>query len=465
MLTVGAGLPIGGPALGASFGTLLSVDPVAGVDVDGVVEIAGGWVFPGLDGLPDIPEELPILHPVAQFDVPSAPGPITPGGVSTRWSRLFDITFNESAAAILPASDGLVVVGGGVSATIAWLATLDPDGVPVSQHTSGSNDLWRPVGMAYADDGDILVAGQGDGIRLDRFSPTGERRWTRTYTVPDTAQTLCIAISARSAGGAVLAGRVNRGGSLIPLLIAVHDNGDVDFAMEIDPGPGATDAELAGLAETPSGDMLAVGKVHFDDPAGPQNPINDMDAWILRLHPDATLDGYALEATQGTLGMFATRVVADADGSYAVGGQLNPAVGAANTTWLAALDAADRLRWSSSYGVRPEVGSLVMGNFGLQPTDAERRRNYVLVTGAASGSGLAIAERFMAAGRVVIDIDEDGLKAVADRHSRFIGTTCDCAVLEEIGPHVTGRWELRLHPYLRPRPGQRQLRDSAYLSP
>ena len=184
MLTVGAGLPIGGPAVGASFGTLLSVDPVAGLDVDGVVEIAGGWVFPGLDGLPDIPAELPILHPVAQFDILAVAGPITPGVTSTRWSRRFDIPFNESAAAILPAGDGLVVVGGGVSGVIAWLATLDPDGEPIAQHTSGPTDLWRPVGMADACGGDILVAGQGnDGIRLDRFSPTGERRWSRAVSL------------------------------------------------------------------------------------------------------------------------------------------------------------------------------------------------------------------------------------------------------------------------------------------
>jgi hypothetical protein len=365
MLTVGAGLPIGGPALGASFGTLLSIDPVAGVDVDGVVQIAGGWVFPGLDGLPDIPAELPVLHPVARSDILSIVGPLTPGGVSTRWSRRFDIPVNESAAAVIPAGDGLAVVAGGVSGAIAWLAALDPDGVPTSQHTSGPNDLWRPVGMAHAPGGDVLVAGQDDGIRLDLFSPTGERRWTRTYTVPDTAQTLCIAMTARSAGGAVLAGQVLRGSSRIPLLVGVDVDGDVDFAMEIDPGVGATDARLAGLAETRSGDVLAVGEVDVD-PADPQNPFSVAHAWILRLHPDTALDGYALGGTRSTI---ATRVVADADGSYAVGGRHSPAVGAANTTWLAALDAADGLRWSSSYRVRPEVPSLEDVVTGLATLD------------------------------------------------------------------------------------------------
>jgi len=37
------------------------------------------------------------------------------------------------------------------------------------------------------------------------------------------------------------------------------------------------------------------------------------------------------------------------------------------------------------------------------------------------------------------------------------------AVFEQIGPSVVGDWRAGLHPYLWPRPGQRQLRDSAAL--
>lgn len=174
LMAIGAGLPvpIGGPALGASFGTLVSVDPVAGVDLNGAVKIAGGWVLPGLDGLPDIPEGLPLIHPVTQFNIPSAGGPITPGSLSTRWSRLFDVTVNDGAAAALPASDGLVVVEDQGS---PWLATLDGAGVPLSQSTSGPTDLWAPVGMARAVDGDIMVAGQDGGVRVDRFPPPVNR--------------------------------------------------------------------------------------------------------------------------------------------------------------------------------------------------------------------------------------------------------------------------------------------------
>jgi hypothetical protein len=48
-------IPVGGPVIGTSLGTIIGVDPIAGVAVNGEVEIVGGWAFPGLDGFPDIP--------------------------------------------------------------------------------------------------------------------------------------------------------------------------------------------------------------------------------------------------------------------------------------------------------------------------------------------------------------------------------------------------------------------------
>lgn len=146
---------------------------------------------------------------------------------------------------------------------------------------------------------------------------------------------------------------MNRSSVLTPLLFAIDNTGVVQWAIEIDPGSGATEPVLAGLAETPSGDILAVGQVHFDDVAGPLPSISGKNAWILRLRPDGTLvAGYALG---GTGSEEATRVVAYPDGSYAIGGHLLRAP----NVWLAALDATDGLRWSSSYRARPHADHLV----------------------------------------------------------------------------------------------------------
>lgn len=58
----------------------------------------------------------------------------------------------------------------------------------------------------------------------------------------------------------------------------------------------------------------------------------------------------------------------------------------------------------------------------------------VIVTGAASGFGTAIAEQFAASGAnvVVADINADGAKAVADRLPRAVSFTVDVAVPEQI---------------------------------
>lgn len=65
---------------------------------------------------------------------------------------------------------------------------------------------------------------------------------------------------------------------------------------------------------------------------------------------------------------------------------------------------------------------------------SEMRPSMAVVTGAASGSGLAIAERFTAHGVHVIgvDMDEAGLKLAAEDLSHFTPVTCDLADLDAV---------------------------------
>lgn len=164
------GVPVGGPVIGTSLGTIIEVDPSA-VAVNGEVEIVGGWAFLGLDGLPDIPEDLVQLHPFVRFEIPSPGGPFA-GAAPTRWSRLFDIDSDDGAAAILPAGAGTIVIE---DRGHPWLATLDGAGVPISQSTAA--DPMSPRGMVHAVDGDLLVAGlSGTAIRVDRFSAAASSR-------------------------------------------------------------------------------------------------------------------------------------------------------------------------------------------------------------------------------------------------------------------------------------------------
>jgi hypothetical protein len=104
------GVPVGGPVIGTSLGTIIEVDPSA-VAVNGEVEIVGGWAFLGVDGLPDIPEDLVQLHPLVRFEIPSPGGPFA-GAAPTRWSRLFNIDSDDGAAAI---ADAAAALGGRVA--------------------------------------------------------------------------------------------------------------------------------------------------------------------------------------------------------------------------------------------------------------------------------------------------------------------------------------------------------------
>jgi hypothetical protein len=147
-------VPVGGPVIGASLSTLVGVDPATGASVDTAVEIVGGWAFPGLDGLPDIPEELSSLLPLQRVDLAPGGRLLDAGGAPTRWSRLFGIDEDDGAAAVLPADAGVVVVE---DRTTPWLAALDGAGVPLWQSTAA--DAWFPNGMASAVDADLILAG------------------------------------------------------------------------------------------------------------------------------------------------------------------------------------------------------------------------------------------------------------------------------------------------------------------
>lgn len=75
-------------------------------------------------------------------------------------------------------------------------------------------------------------------------------------------------------------------------------------------------------------------------------------------------------------------------------------------------------------------------------------KNTVLITGGASGIGLALAERFLAAGSEVIVCGrrEDKLREVAERHPRVKTRACD--VGEEAGRRALLEWATAEHPAL-----------------
>lgn len=373
------GIPVGGPAIGTHVGAALIIDGGNGTwDLDSIGEIVGSWVFRDpLTLFPNIPDHLPLLRRLPKRNI--AGGPIPEVERSTRWSRVFDISNDDEAAAAIPDGDGLIVVERGGN---PWLATLDGLGVPVPGRQGTSVTPLITKAMVRAENGDLLVTGaSGTSIRLDRYDSSGGPLWTRTLSVPGASRTTAEALVATPSNGAILAGAVTRSSVNTPIVASIREDGSVEWATEVDMGAGSTSPDIDALALTPSGDILAVGAVTSMDTASYYDSTIALgNALVLRLDADGNL----LSARAvGARGYESARTVAMfEDGSYAIGGDDGFAP---YGVWIASFRPDDSLRWSASYLSRPEsAGSDDATPYGLAPLPG----NGLLVagyTGATAG--------------------------------------------------------------------------------
>ena len=307
-------IPIGGPALVAALGAELDVnlDHTPWWNLDGTAGLRYGWATPDALGAPQLPDRLPSLFPPAHFNIDHADddGPLS--DVSTRWSRAFDIFHDDVAGAVLPIGDQLVVVE---DAANPWMATLDGTGNPTRQLTDTQSSGSQAV--ARTGTGHLLVAGErGSGLRAGSFTAAGTQEWSKDVHVTDATGVDWSTITPTT-DGAIIAGSVRRGTTAVerPTLVTLDNAGALESVTEIDPGPGAGDATIVDVAETPNGELLAVGNVDYQSP---DRSIDQRNVLIMRLHPDGTpIASYVLG---GTLYDDATGIAVQPDGSYAISG-------------------------------------------------------------------------------------------------------------------------------------------------
>lgn len=388
-LTMVNGFPIGGPVVGSSLGAALAVDP--GVDpwweLDGLVTISGGWTFADpVTGVP-LAQNLHTFGNPSRFDIADAGAPLPMALPSTRWSEAYDILNSDSAAAVVPVGEELVVVEApaSIGGTNPWLASIDGFGTARWQSTSPLP--IAPTAMVATTDGDLVVCGAvGTTVRIDRYDATsGDEVWTRTLAAPGAARTTCEAMIANGTDGVVFAGEVNRGGvSFTPIVAELDEDGTVVWVSEYDTGAGSTSPTVLALAETPTGEILLVGDVDYTDTTDPATAIDGQNALILRIDAQGVAqDAYAVGG--GNIET-AQRVAVFPDGSYAIAG-FDPG-GVAGEVWVATFRADDTLRWSASYQSRPD-----------EANNAEFARPVGLV--AMDGLGLLVAGS-------IGSLDEDG---------------------------------------------------------
>lgn len=343
--------PVGGPMLVASLGAGLDVDllddPWWRVEV--LTGLKYGWAMPDLTGAPEPLDDPRSLFPVRRRTVAQAEDAAPLADVSTRWSRAFDIFNADHAGAVAPGDDGLIVAEDDAS---PWLTTLDGVGNPTWQHTDSQSSGSQAI--ARTDTGSVLVAGvRGSGdLRVRRVAADGTPEWSKHVDLADATSAEWSAIIP-TADGAIIAGNVRRASTAVerPTLVSLDDAGDLQWATEIDPGPGAGDATIVEVVETPSGELLAVGKVAYELP---DRSIDQGNLLIVRLDPDGTAtESYVVG---GRFSDVVTGVAIQPDGSYAISGQTTATTGVDDYSWVASFDPADNLLWSSTYADRPDAG-------------------------------------------------------------------------------------------------------------
>ena len=380
-LTTIEGIPIGGPVIGTTLGAALAVDPALATwwDLDGLAKVVGGWAF--LDPvtlLPDVPENLPVLVQ-GRWNIDEADEPLPGVETSTRWSQVFDIERDDDTTGILADGNALVVLEAGDD---SWLATLDGLGAPASQ--SISTTPFTATAMVHASDGDLLVAGaSGTQVRIERHDTSGSP-WTRTLKVTGASRTTCTALLATPTNGLIFAGEVTHSGGIQqPIVAEIDQDGNVVWATEVDTGLGSTDASIASLAFSPSGEIVAVGSVYYADaPTHAESTIWGENALVLKL--TAQGDPVSAFAAGDRAGEGVNRIAIHPDGSYSLGGRDGLAT---YVMWLARFDASDNLMWWGSYQSQPDVGAFRNYNnlAGLLPLDG----NGLLVAGD-TGSGTSM---------------------------------------------------------------------------
>lgn len=312
-------------------------------------------------------------------NIASADGPLPVIGTeSSRWSQVYDIAGDDEAVAAVAVEDGLIVLETDTSGSELnhWLASLDGLGVPRWQQLLTGNSI-TPKAMVSATDGDLVIAGQsGSAVFLDRYAPSGAPRWRRILSVPAAMQVTCNAMVPTASNGIVIAGAVTHPGAVpAPIVAAIDDTGDVEWVTEIDTGAGSTRPTIRAIAETPAGEILAVGSVNYTDTVDPfEATIYGGNALIVRLSADG--DTVAACAVGGSGHESGLRIAVHEDGSYAIGGHLSSAL----PVWIASFAADDTLQWSYAYQSRPHDG------YG-DPTALAPLAGNGLVISGSSGSG------------------------------------------------------------------------------
>ncbi|MEO8552542.1 MAG: hypothetical protein ABI678_21340 [Kofleriaceae bacterium] len=382
-LTTVDGFPIGGPSVQSKLGVEVSVSTAAAHwwKAYAGATLQAGW---SLDGSGSVSHVVDLVGP-ARWLLAQAPGTLPLAGESTRWSRVYQ-SASAPVVAVVSHGDDLFIEAARFGTP--YTAELDGQGLPIWESSADPilDGADAPTGMVRASNGELTVAAtvSGAAMRVDRYDALGTPLWARIMNRPSTSALVggWTAITDTADDGVVVAGTLTDLGKTSLLFARLDSAGNTVWITQVDPGVGATNPTIAGLAREASGNILAVGNVVYGDkPNDPTATIDRSNALVVRLDSSGNL--LAARAVGGIGGELGMRVLANADGSYVIGGEV-PTLGLgaqAHGAWLATFAADDTLTSSMIYAgededlgegnvtgvaAAPGGGYLVSGNLGYQ---------------------------------------------------------------------------------------------------
>jgi hypothetical protein len=205
-----------------------------------------------------------------------------------------------------------------------WLViSWSPSGAQrwASRLNADAGSAMAPWDLVAAADRDVYVTGMSAvgstvAAMTVRYSPSGQRKWTKTYSGPSGLNTITWAAAARPGGGVYVCGGTNTPATGEDgIVMSYTKSGDRDvFALDTGPG-GLTDQMFNDLDVTSTGQVVAVGS---SETAGNE------DARVVAFTIDGTVAGQV--TFPGAWDDEFKAVAADAFGGYYITGIYHTAV-------------------------------------------------------------------------------------------------------------------------------------------
>lgn len=355
------GIPIGGPAMTLTVGSTLEIDPVASPwwQSNGFFRVDGSWGFPDAGGgLASFPgSEFLIFR--RGFHIASAPGSLPGNLTQTHWSKVYDISDNEDATAILRAGDQFHIFGNGMGpGNRQWMLTLDGNGDVEAQDlaTVQAFGSMRPMDACIATNGDRVVAGHtstSGGMRVERYNSSGAVQWSYTMAGPAGTLVNWTSIVATETNGVLLAGNLTYVVAPVPnyaMLAELDSAGNLLWVKSVECGLGSENILIRDLAYAPDGTILAVGSINYaDNPDFGTALQMGVNALVIRFQADGTVIRANSIGARGWDEAWTVAVLPF--GNYAIGGNV-PVVGVdaePHAAWIAKFNSSDELLWSAVY--------------------------------------------------------------------------------------------------------------------